>query len=251
MRFGVCCSLDKASKVIEAGFDYVELPAGTWFGQVEEPDWDALDGVPVETTNLFIHGDLKIVGPDKGDIRGYAERMIPRAAKAGVQVMVFGSGGARRSPAGYDLDTAEDDFLSAVQICSDIGARYGVTIAPEALRREETNVGNYLGDLARIMGYRKLSFTADCYHALHQPGAQADQADFWEGELPFAPAHVHLASKDRTWKLAEAPEILGFMNRLKTLGYDERMSFECHWEDFESELPEAREQVQQLWNSIS
>src|SRR5690242_299637 len=111
MRFGVCCSLNQALQVIEAGFDYVELPAGQLFGGPEGPDREKLEGIPVEATNLFVAGDLKLVGPDQGDVRGYAEKVIQRAALAGVKVMVIGSGAARRSPAGYDLDAAEGDFI--------------------------------------------------------------------------------------------------------------------------------------------
>lgn len=248
MRFGVCCSLTQAPFVLEAGFDYVELPAGPLFGSPEEPDWAKLEGLAIEATNIFVSGDLKLVGPDRGDVRGYAERIIPRAAQAGVKVMVIGSGGARKAPAGYDLDAAEGDFIDAAATCAAVAKGYGITIAPESLVPDETNVGNYLGDLARMLNHRGVAYTADSFHALNQPGASPGEAWFWESELPFAPVHVHLGTQMRTWKLLEAPEMTGFGDRLRALGYDERMSLECRWEDFEAELPLALEQVKGFWS---
>lgn len=243
MRFGVCCSLDQANLVIESGFDYVELPAGSLFSGSTEPDYQRLSTLPVEATNLFVHGDLKLVGPDKGGIREYAERIIPRAAKAGVQVMVVGSGQARRSPAGYDLDAAEDDFYAAMNTCAQIGREYGVDIAPESLRPEETNVGCYMGDLARMLAYRQIGFTADAYHMVHQPGADPLEARFWENELPTAPVHVHLSDRDRGWRGLHSLDLAGFIDRLHDLGYDSRVSLECRWESMADELPQALEML--------
>jgi sugar phosphate isomerase/epimerase len=247
MRFGVCCSLSQAHAVMSAGFDYVELPAGQMFGGPEEPDWSKFDGLSIEATNLFITGDLKLVGPEKGDVRGYAERIIPRAAKAGVQVMVVGSGAARRSPAGYDLDAAEDDFIASMKTCQSLAAGHEITIAPESLRAEETNVGNYLGDLARLLGYRGIPYTADSYHLFSQPGTNVEDPFFLENEMPFAPVHVHLSTRDRTWQVVSDPLLPPFVKRLNDLSYEGRISLECGWTDFEAELPQALTQVKALF----
>lgn len=238
--------MDQATAVMAAGFDYVELPAGQLFSEVEEPDWSIFARLSIEATNLFVHGDLKLVGPGKGDIRGYAERVIPRAAKAGVKTMVIGSGGARRSPAGYDLDAAEDDFLDAASLCSRIGIEHELVVAPESLRPEETNVGCFLGDFARMLAHRGVAYTADSYHVLNQPGAMPEEPSFWASELPTLPAHVHLGDQTRTWRVAEAQELKGFVARVKELGYDGRVSLECGWGEFEKELPEALGQVREL-----
>src|SRR5688500_17911548 len=137
MRFGVCCSLSQAPAVMAAGFDYVALPAGHTVGGAAEPDANKFDGLSIEATNLFIRGDLMLPGPYKGSAMGYADRIIPSAANAGVQVMVVGSGAARRSPAGYNLDSAEDDFIASMKTCQTVASGHGVTIAPESLRAEE------------------------------------------------------------------------------------------------------------------
>jgi sugar phosphate isomerase/epimerase len=230
-----------------AGFDYVELPAAIVFGGRDEPNWERLGDVKVEATNIFAPTDLRLVGPEIGDVRGYAEVVIPRAALAGVAVMVIGSGGSRKSPAGYDLDAAEGDFLDSAARCAAIGKEHGVTIAPESLVPQETNVGNYLGDLARMLHHRGVGYTADSYHVLNQPGAVPAESWFWEEEMPFAPAHVHFSTHDRTWRVGEDPAVEGFVLRLKELGYDGRISLECRWEEFEAELPEALAAVRSIF----
>jgi hypothetical protein len=122
-----------------------------------------------------------------------------------------------------------------------------VEIAPESLRREETNVGNYLGDLARMLQFKGIGYTADAYHLLHQPGASPDDPDFWRAEMPYAPLHVHISTSDRTWRVSEERDLKMFSMRLLELGYGGRVSLECKWEDFEAELPVALAQVRGLF----
>jgi hypothetical protein len=104
--------------------------------------------------------------------------------------------------------------------------------------------------LARMLKHKGVAYTADSYHAVNQPGAMPEEPVFWDAELPFAPAHVHLGTRERTWRVAEAAELEGFFERLKTLGYDQRMSLECGWNDFEAELPEALAQLRQAVSNL-
>jgi sugar phosphate isomerase/epimerase len=248
MRFGVCCSLENAAAAIGAGFDYVEIPAGPTFSGSIEPDYARLKSFPVEAGNQFVAGDLKLVGPERGDVRGYTELVAERAAKAGIKVLVIGSGTARRSPAGYDLDSAEDDFYRSVKMIAEVCRAHGIVAAPESLVPAETNVGNYSGDLARMLAHQGIGYTADTYHILNQPGAMPEIAGYWDAEVPSAPEHVHVATTQRTWRVAEDPMLAGFVKRLQDLNYTGRVSLECRWQNIEEELPLALEQVRQLFN---
>lgn len=236
MRFGVCCAPEQASAVLAAGFDYVELPAKA-----------AFEGHAAEATNLFVFTDLKLVGPSRGDIFAYGNMLIPKAASLGLQTMVVGSGNARRCPDGYDLDQAHEEFYEAAATFHAIASPLGITIAPESLRREETNVGNDLGDFARALSDYGVAFTCDTYHVLAQPGFVATSLDAWREEVPFKPAHVHLGTTERTWRVLEDPGLPAFVERLRELGYDGRVSYEGSWGDFEVELPEALTQIRGLF----
>ena len=56
----------------------------------------------------FISGSLKITGPkvDPAALKAYVEVTLERTERAGVEVMVFGSGGARQVPDGFDRTKA-------------------------------------------------------------------------------------------------------------------------------------------------
>jgi len=222
-----------------AGFDYVELPAKAVASGSLPPG--------AEATNLFVFTDLKLVGPERGDIAAYGNELLPKAVSLGIQTMVIGSCNARRCPEGYDLARAHDEFYEAASVFDKIARPLGLTIAPESLRREETNVGNDLGDFAHALAEHGVRYTCDTYHVLAQPNADSMSLDYWRTEIPFLPAHVHLGTTDRTWRVLEDPGLRPFVERLRELGYDGRVSYEGSWGDFEAELPEALRQIRELF----
>ncbi len=107
-------------------------------------------------------------------------------------------------------------------------------IAPEALNRSETNLGNDCGKFANTMHYYGIPYTADVYHILYEWDADGREGGltvpsdaFWEEQLPFAPAHVHLADLPRrAAPAADDPMLAGFFRRLKAMDYQGRMSLE-------------------------
>lgn len=200
-----------------------------------------------EATNLFASGTLRLTGATD-EVRTYAELVVPRAAEAGIQVMVIGSGAARRSE--LPFEAAQEGFADAAGVVGEVARRYGITVAPESLKREETNVGNSMGDLARRLAKRGVAFTADSHHLLrdwaHLHGDGAPSEEFWREEIPVAPAHVHVSNFERTWKVQGRHRgMLGFAKRLKEVGYNGRVSLECEWADWESEIIPA------LWDAMT
>ncbi|MEI7577401.1 MAG: hypothetical protein WCK51_10940 [Armatimonadota bacterium] len=107
-------------------------------------------------------------------------------------------------------------------------------LAPEALNRSETNLGNDCGKFATTLAYYGIPYTADVYHILYEWDADGREGGlavpseaFWEAQLPFAPVHVHLADlQGRAAPSAHDPMMAGFFRRLKALDYQGRMSLE-------------------------
>lgn len=226
MKFGICCQLEEAPEMVDAGFDYVELGAGILFDQP-----NAFDSLHVPATNLFFKGGYKLFGPEKTPYIDYAEKVIHAAAKTGVKVMVVGSGAARTAPEGVPASDADEEFANIIAMLSEIARPLGVLIAPESLNQTETNVANDLGELAQAMIARRLGYTADVYHVLKEwdldpktSGAPPEQ--YWIDQVPFRPAHVHFADLPRYVPAKDDPDVLAFLRRLVSLGYDERISFE-------------------------
>lgn len=228
MKFGVCCSVEEAPRILDAGFDYIEVAAVGFNGLREEWYPSAFRGLPIEATNVFFPGEIRLFGPEKVEWFEYAKRTIERAAMLGVKVMVVGSGGARRSLDGVDRD---EEFAKVASRLQRWAKKHKVTIAPESLNRTETNVGNDLRRLAMQLRHEECTYTADSYHVLYEwdaDGRLQDLEALWCEQIPYAPAHVHLATLEgRAAPKPDDPLLDGFKRRLHDLRYDARVSLEC------------------------
>ncbi|HWA83196.1 MAG TPA: sugar phosphate isomerase/epimerase family protein [Fimbriimonadaceae bacterium] len=227
MKFGVCTDLAGAPAILDAGFDYVEVGASGFSGFEETWDRETYAALPILATNLFFDGRIKLFGEDRTPYRDYAERTITRAASLGIPVMVIGSGAARRSPEGFDGDQA---FADVVAELAGIAKPLGVALAPESLNRSETNTGNDLRSLALALRERGVGYTADSYHILYEWDAEDRYAGLRElflVQVPFAPAHVHIADLPRQGVSTDDEMLRAFAMRLKELGYAGNVSLEC------------------------
>lgn len=245
MKFGVCADVAEASVIRDAGFDYVEVGASGFGGF--DGDWEQAKyaDVPILATNLFFDGRIKLFGEGRTPYREYAERTIARAASLGIPVMVIGSGASRRDRDG------DSGFVDVVAELSEIAKPVGITLAPESLNRTETNVGNDLRSLALALREHGVAYTADSYHILFEwdaDGRSLDLEDLYAEQVPFAPAHVHIADLPRVGVSAEDRMLRAFAARLKSLDYAGNVSLECaRSADFDYRA--AREALRRLFKS--
>jgi len=249
MKFGICCSMEEAPEMVDAGFDYVELGAGSLFDDPHQ-----YEGLPVQATNLFFKSGYKLFGPERTPYIDYAQHIIHAAAKQGVKVMVVGSGAARKAPHDSNIEEANEEFADIIAAISEIARPLGVLIAPESLNRTETNVGNDLGDLAQAMVARRLAYTADVYHVLKEwdldPGTSGPPTEqYWLDQLPFRPSHVHFADLPRYVPAANDPDVLAFLRRLVGLGYNDRISFEGNREGYGP--AQILERMRAMWEAVN
>jgi sugar phosphate isomerase/epimerase len=253
VRFGVCSAVEQADATLAAGADYIELPGHPLN---EDADYIALlRSLPVEATNLFFSADIGLYDDFTRSVK-IARRTIKHAAEAGVQVMVIGSGAARKSPKTRCADWAFMRFVEVVNQANEAALEEGVSLAPESLNREETDVGNDLAQLAESLREVNIGFTADSYHVLkewdfegREGGQEAPSEEYWREKIPFAPTHVHLAPLDRQPPRSDDPMLLGFMRRLKESGYDSRISLECACREEDRDVPAAVEAMRTLWEA--
>lgn len=223
----MCCSVEEASAALASGFDYVELGASGFNGLSDEWDRTRYRGLPIEATNLFFDSRIRLFGKDRTPYREYVERTVERAASLNVPLMVIGSGGSRRAPEDMDGDRA---FVAVAAEVAEIAGEHGIVIAPESLNRTETNVGNDLRSLAIALRDAGVGYTADSYHIFFEwdaDGRSWSLAGLMEWQIPFAPSHVHIANLPRDGVSAEDEMLIAFVERLKALGYEGRVSLEC------------------------
>ena len=236
MRYAVC-SNDPAviADSREAGFDYVEasVPSLVRPSDPEEAFEETLAsyraaGLPIESANLFLPRELRCTGPDAQPLdrlAEYAETVFRRLASAGVPIVVFGSGGARRLPEGWPKEKADGQFVALLSRIGPIAERHGVKIAVEPLARVECNYINTVDEgaaLARASGSPAVGVLADCYHwARNEETAETILAA--KGVL----LHAHLATlPGRKAPGVEPYDFVPFFRALAAAGYDGRVSVE-------------------------
>lgn len=215
LELGLCCGPDSCDEAIAAGFDYVELPA---WQLAEGADYS---GLPVGATNLFFSGPLSL-WRDPEACRAHARLVIGKAAEQGIKLMVIGSGGVRRALEGEDPAPRELDFCDFV---AEMQAEFpGVTLAPESLNRDETNVGNDYGPLAMALEARGCKVTLDSYHVGKETGFSG-----WNDCIPILPIHLHVSTAKREMPGKEDEFLLSLFQHMAKMGYTGKASFEGNW----------------------
>lgn len=248
MNIGVCGSPEVAAPAAAAGFDYFEWSVQAFLQPRAEASAfeQALAAVkaaplPCPVCNCFLPGDLKVTGPtvDDAALDAYAATACARAAAAGVDTIVFGSGGARQAPEGFDKAEAERQIVAFLKRLGPVARRHGVFIAIEPLRRAECNILNTVAESARVtrlVDDENIRLLVDGYHWACNDEAEKDI-------VSAAPLfrHMHVATRaNRRAPGAEPCEALPrFLRTVRRIGYTGRLSFEGRLDNPAAELPAA------------
>ncbi|MBL7200467.1 MAG: sugar phosphate isomerase/epimerase [Anaerolineae bacterium] len=247
MKYGVCGEPGIATILAEAGYDYIELHVerDLQTGKDEtafKPQLAQLQAlaVPPSAANCFLPGSLKITGPDVDPqaLKRYATTAFDRAERTGIETIVFGSGGARRVPEGFDRQDAWAQLLDFGRMIAPIAAEHGITVVVEPLNRRECNIFNSVGesaDYVRQIGHPHLRLLVDAYH-------WALEKDSYEDLVEVMPLiqHAHIATyESRMAPGLEACDFSSFAQALREGGYDGRLSIEGRWTDMGREAAGA------------
>ena len=253
MKFGVCGGPDIARIAREAGYDYFEWSVGALLHPREdETVFEAAlaearaVGLPCPAVNVFIPADLKITGPDVDlpALEKYAATAFSRAERAGVEVIVFGSGGARRIPDGFDRVRAWEQLVEFGRMIGPLAQQHGVTVVVEPLNLGECNVLNTVSesaDYVRAVDHPHVRLLVDGYH-------WSKDSDTVEGIVANGPllAHAHIATVEGRRAPAPGDTCAPFFATLRKAGYDGRVSIEGNIPSPAEELPRALEIMRAL-----
>jgi len=246
-RLGVCASIGQAAVIRGAGCEYVEESV-QGFLVPDRPEREFRDkaaalagaGLPVIACNSFLPGALKSVGPEARHdlIIAYAGTAFRRAREAGVGIVVFGSGGSRSIPDGFDRALARGQFIGLLQALGPLAREHGVTVVVEPLHAGECNFINTVAQGAAIVqevGHPNVRLLADIYHMLRE--SEGPEALVEAGPLL---KHCHIAEKDRRTPPGTAGDDFGpYLRALERAGYAGAISLECRFDDLARELPRA------------
>ncbi len=246
MRIGICTSPANASLARDAGAEFIEpgvreflVPrkSDSEFAELREA---AAEGpLPFGAVNCFLPGDLKCVGPDArtAEVLDYAATAFARAGEAGVGIVVFGSGGARKLPEGFPSEEAADQFVDILEKMGPLAGSRGVTIAVEPLCSAQCNFVNTLAEaapLVRRVGHPAVRLVVDIFHMLEESEAPEEIAR--HADLV---AHCHVAESTRRAPGTDSEDLRPYLRALAESGYTGDVSLECKWENLAAEAAPA------------
>ncbi|MFQ3549713.1 MAG: sugar phosphate isomerase/epimerase family protein [Armatimonadota bacterium] len=252
MRFGCCAGLDNMGIVESAGYDYIELGVGTVKPESPTSEFEPIKEqimsykIKPEAWNCLLPGDLRVTGPDVDKYRQerYLLSAFERIGKVGGIVVVFGSGGARKVPEGFPVDEAKEQIKEFMLIAGKAAETYGITLVLEPLNKKETNIVNSVAEgaeLVRAVDYPSMKLLADLYHVDEENEPLQNIID--AGDLI---KHTHTADTGRLYPGSGSYDHKGFFTALKSIGYNDRMSVECIFKDFESECRKSIEFLRKI-----
>ncbi len=237
MKFGICGGPDTFAARPD-GLDYLECTVGHMLPREDDAAFaDAFAKLqdacaPLLAANCFLPGDLKSTGPDVDcdALDAYVAAAFARAEKVGIKRIVFGSGGSRQVPDGFDKEEAFAQLVAHCKRFGDIAAKHDIVIVIEPLQVAECNIINTVREgakLAKAADHANVKVLADFYHM----ACDGEGPDAIREAGPLL-QHVHVAEKEkRTAPGMEGDDLRPFLKALKDIGYDGMVSIEAGFGD--------------------
>jgi len=235
MKLGVCADPQFGPAIADAGFSFLELHVQRHLRTLDDDDAFHSElariqraPIPALVANCFVPGELKITGPeaDMAELGEYAKTALARAQRAGIHTIVFGSGGARRIPEGYDRGQAWQQLVNWGKMIGPIAATHHVMVVVEPLNKRECNVLTTVGETGRYVmevDHPHFRLLVDAYH-------WSRDHDSFDAIVQYGPLlrHVHIATTaSRLPPGFEPCDFTDFVRALKRSGYDGSISIEA------------------------
>ena len=202
--------------------------------------------VPLYGCNLFIPGDLKVVGPtvDESAVLEYAEVVLQRAQAVGLTLITWGSGGSREVPEGFDRVRATAQFIYMAKQVATVAEKYGIILALENLNSTECNFINTLTEalaIVKAVDHPNFRLCVDIYHMLKEKEPPSAIA----GTKGYA-VYCEVAEKEaRTPPGVQGDNLIPYFTALKKEDYDGNVVIECRWEDVAEQGAAAHQALRQ------
>ncbi|HMG92577.1 MAG TPA: sugar phosphate isomerase/epimerase family protein [Chryseolinea sp.] len=207
--------------------------------------------VPLLACNLFIPANLKVVGPsiDESAILKYVEIVFQRAQTAGLKMIVWGSGGSRGVPEGFDHARAMEQFISIAREIVMMAAKYDIVLALESLDHTECNfitTTKEALEVVKVINHKNLRLCVDIYHMLKE-GESPDIISETKKYLVYC----EIAEKEgRTPPGVHGDDFRPYFTELKKVGYKGKIVLECRWGDVASQGAMAYEELRKQIDDV-
>jgi sugar phosphate isomerase/epimerase len=195
--------------------------------------------------NIFIPGELKLVGPDVNEdsLMAYVKTVFQRCQRAQVHLIIWGSAGARRIPDGFDTLKARNQFIDIARKLAVMASNYDIILALENLNKQETNFITTLQEACEIVkevDQPNLRLCADIYHMLveHEPPSVIARTKDYLVHCDIAEEHHRGAPG--SYKEDFTP----YLKELKNVNYRGKIMIEARWTNLPAETRPAREYLE-------
>jgi Sugar phosphate isomerases/epimerases len=262
VKFGICASVREVASLKTVPFDYLE-EAVQRFLVPEQPDAPfeeqlraaSILPIPVEIANALLPADLKLIATpglpvDTARLERYIRVTLKRAERAGIRVLVFGSGGSRACPADVEHSSALEQVGQHLATWSNWARDYGIDIVLEPLCYQETNILNTVSESGALVSHLEESGAKLLIDTYHMACNGEDPATL----LPFVPLirHVHVAEhQDRAAPGRHGEDLRPYLKSLQQGGYDQRISIECNWQQLSEEAAHALAVLKEQWREVA
>ena len=233
MEIGITGCSDRLELIKRLGFDFVE-PSVYNVSKMSEDEFNlfkkelTMAGLPARAFCLFFPSDIKTTGPEVSQqkIVDYLNHSLNRCKQLGGQTIVYGSGGSRRVPEGYDYDTAWEQLVSFFKTAGEIARNYGITIVIEPLFQKNCNIINRVSEglsMCRRVDHPNIRLLADNFHMMKENEDPKIILDAGSEYLH----HVHLRDIELGFIGEKDREYFDrFFGMLNTIKYKGRLSLE-------------------------
>jgi sugar phosphate isomerase/epimerase len=148
-----------------------------------------------------------------------------------VKVIVFGSPKSKNVPEGYPMDKAWSQLVELLKTIDPLVRTRGITVVIEPLNKMESNIINTAAEglkLVKAIDRENIKLLIDYYHLVMEkenPEIILDAGSYIK--------HIHFANPTgRVYPIEAEDGYVRFMNLLKRIGYEGRMSVEAYTKDF-------------------
>lgn len=242
---GMVASLEQDSIIYASGYRMLGESVGRMLSPsiTEEQFQDNLTRIKkarckVFLCNVFFSGSMKIAGPDVNEERvlRYADTVLSRAKRAGIPLVVLGSGGARRIPDGYDAKKAQADFVILCRKLGMVAKKYNVMIALESLEATETNFLITLksaAEVVRAVNHPNFKLNADIFHMMRE--GESAQSIIDAGEILV---YCEIAEKlKRSLPGVQGDDFKPYLRALRTVKYKGYIFIEGNTSNPKNDIP--------------
>jgi sugar phosphate isomerase/epimerase len=258
-EIGIAQNIENDSLVHAAGYRHLVESAAKliWTRSVNDTKFqDNVTAIkklrtPMYAYNIFMPGELKLVGPEVNEaaVLAHAEAVFVRCRETGVKMIVWGSGGSRRIPDGFDAAKAKTQFIDLAKKVSARAGHYNITLALENLNSTETNFINTAEealDIVKKVNSPQFKLCADIYHMLME-----NESPAVIGKAGNLLVHCDIAEKEgRTPPGVHGQDFRPYLEALKKIQYKGTIILECRWQNVGTEAAPAYRYLKQQLDEV-